>query len=81
MDLGDIVQWTTAREGTWAWPGKAKIVSYDPNRKYFEGNRVKQGEVCHGPAVQLVLEHSNLAVWVSPDELAPYVEKKAAVLQ
>jgi hypothetical protein len=69
MEVGDRVRWTQGHEGTWGWPGLAKIVSYDPNRKYFEGNRVPKGEVCHGPACQIVLEHNSLSAWVSPLEL------------
>lgn len=74
VDIGDQVIYTGAKEGTWTWPGKAKIVSFDPNRKYFEGNRVPQGQVCHGPAVLLVFNHNNLDLWVEPSELAPDLE-------
>jgi hypothetical protein len=81
MDLGDVVQWDGAHEGTWSWPGKAKILSYDPNRIFFEGNKVPQGQICRGPAIELVLDHNQLRVWVSPDEVSPYAEKKAAVFQ
>lgn len=74
MDVGDTVIWTQGHEGTWGKPSSgpalAKIVSYDPNRIFFEGNRVPKGEVCRGPACQIVLEHNNLSVWVSPLELA-----------
>ena len=81
MDLGDLVEWSGAHEGTWAWPGIAKILSYDPNRIFFEGNKVPQGQICRGPAIEIVLEHNRLRVWVSPDEVRLYKAQKAAVFQ
>ncbi len=75
VDVGDSVIYVNGKEGTWTCPlgGRsiARIVSYDPARKFFEGVRVPQGEICRGPAVQLVLEHNQLDLWVEPSEIRP----------
>ncbi len=71
VDIGDLVQYTGAKEGTWTWPGVATIMSYNEARLFFEGARVKQGEICRGPAVHLRFKHNNLDLWVDPRELAP----------
>lgn len=76
MELGSRVKWLAGNPEGWAGPGIGRIISYDPNRVWFEGNKVPPGSPSRGPAVEIELEHNHLRQWVSPIELEEIPEKE-----
>lgn len=70
--MHDRVRWPDAKEGSWASPGVGEIVSFDPERPYFDGLPGTKDRPPRGPAVEVKIDGPKAwRVWLSPDEIMP----------
>ncbi len=64
MNSDQRVRYTGAKDGSWTWPGIARVVQLDGKRQHFGP---KMGTP--GPALLLSFEHNGLTLWARPEEV------------